>query len=477
MSLSNLVSLAGSIGGVAAAASDLASILTGPLAGSWWGSLRQASYGGVPFAVVASNTRFGSRNVEHEYPFRDDAWIEDIGKLPRRFEIVGFLVENSRVYGGGPVIGQRDRLIDKCESGAQTLVHPTFGRIDNVACLASEAGESMEHGRVIMVRFVFQKQGARAYPNQTVDTKSALQDVAATLGVSAIADFVTKIATEVQKGAAIVQTAVNTAISWYQVAQNDINDVRRVFNAVSTMTGNFGRFFGGGNAGFASSNSSAPVGTTATQLLANNAIARQAVQIAQNALTTAAANPTDGSGLGTAVQSYVSAVLAAATDPTDGVRILLNLATYAPSSNFGTSPIGSAMQVMQAAMSALLRQTALAGVAQAVASWQPASFNDAQAMMQKVTTQVDAEIAAAADAASDGAYSALRELRNVIVQDLQTRGGGLPALASFEFNGNLPALVLAHRIYGDATRADQLVQQVDPVNPLFMPASFDALKS
>jgi prophage DNA circulation protein len=43
------------------------------------------------------------------------------------------------------------------------------------------------------------------------------------------------------------------------------------------------------------------------------------------------------------------------------------------------------------------------------------------------------------------------------------------------FAGSLPALVLAHRIYDDAGRADQLVQQVQPVHPLFMPQSFQAL--
>ncbi len=155
----------------------------------------------------------------------------------------------------------------------------------------------------------------------------------------------------------------------------------------------------------------------------------------------------------------------------------MNLASYAPSSTFGTSPIGSAMQTMQSATASLLRRSALAGVATAVASWQPTSFNDAQNMMVTVTTRLDSEVEAAADAGDDMSYVALRQMRNIVVQDLQSRGGGLAALSAFEFNGNLPALVLAHRIYGDATRSDQLVGQVQPVNPLFMPSSFDALSN
>lgn len=477
MSLSNLVSLAGSVGGVASAAGDLASILTGPLAGSWWGSLRQASFGGVPFAVVGTNTRFGTRNVVHEYPFRDDAWAEELGKLPRRFEIVGFLIENSQVYGGGPVIAQRDRLVEACENGAQTLIHPTFGRIDNVACLDSEASESLEHGRVIMVRFVFLRQSRRVFPNVSTDTTSLLQSAASAIGLGAIADFAIDVATAVQMGAIIVQTSVNTAIGWYQLAQTYINDVRRFFNAVSTLRGNFGRFFGGGNTGFAGSNQKAPSGTTAVQLLQGDAQARAAAQSAASAVQAAAANPADGSGLGAAAQTFVAAVLATATDPADGIRILMNLAAYTPSSTFTSSPIGSAMQSMQTSVAALFRRTAIAGLAQAVASWQPASFDDAQTMMQNVTALLDAEIETAADSGDDNSYAALRQMRNAVVQDLQARGGGLAALTRFEFNGNLPALVLAHRIYGDAGRADQLVLQVQPVNPLFMPATFDALTS
>ncbi|WP_176031651.1 DNA circularization protein [Burkholderia vietnamiensis] len=480
--MSNLVSLAGSVGGVASAAGELASILTGPLADSWWGSLRQASFGGVPFAVIGTNTRFGTRNVVHEYPFRDDAWVEELGKLPRRFEIVGFLIENSLVYGRLPgvpasVIAQRDRLVEACENGAQTLVHPTFGRIDNVACLDSEVSESVEHGRVIMVRFVFLRQRERVCPSVETNTKSLLDRIADSLGLSAELDFAKSVAVDVQKGAAVVQSAVNTAIGWYQVAQTAINDVRRFFNAVSTLSGNFGRFFGGGNTGFAGSNQKTPSGTTAVQLLESDAQARAAAQSAANAVQAAAANPADSSGLGGAAQTFVAAVLATATDPADGIRMLMNLAAYIPSSTFTNSPIGSAMQTMQTSVAALFRRTAIAGLARAVASWQPASFDDAQTMMQSVTALLDAEIETAADSEDDNSYAALRQMRNAVVQDLQARGGGLPALTTFEFNGSLPALVLAHRIYGDAGRADQLVQQVQPVNPLFMPVTFEALTS
>ncbi|MBN3852012.1 DNA circulation family protein [Paraburkholderia sp. Ac-20340] len=475
MSVASLTNLAGSIGGVASATSQLASLLTGASANSWWGSLRQASYGGVPFAVVSTSTRFGTRNAVHEYPFRDDAWIETLGKLPRRFQIFGFLIENSRVYGGGAVIVQRDRLVDVCEGGNQTLVHPTFGRIDNVACLDAEAGESVEHGRVIVVRFTFMRNGVQSQTSSTTDTKSLLDEVADDLGVGAELDFVKSAASAIEEGAAVVQTAVGVAVSWVQLGVSVVNDVRRFANTASTLVGNFGRFFGAGNSGYSGSNQTASSSTTAADLLNNDATARAAVSQASTALQKAAANPSDAASLNTAAQAYVVALAATMSGPSDAIRSLINLSSFTPTGTFTDSAIGTAMSTTSTATSALLRRAAIAQLAQTVAIYQPSSYDDAVSMMSTVTSLLDDEIEIAGDASDDNSYTALRSMRSAVVADLQARAADLASLATMSFGTTLPALVLAHRIYGDASRADQLVQQIAPVHPLFMPSTFQAL--
>ncbi|KFX64267.1 hypothetical protein KBK24_0121775 [Burkholderia sp. K24] len=476
MSAASLTTFAGSIGGLASAAQQVASILAGNGAGTWWGSLRQASFGGVPFAVRENRTRFGGRNVVHRYPYRDDAWIEPLGKLPRQYELIGFLIENSRVYGGGPVIAQRDALVVACEkAGPQTLVHPTFGAVQNVSCMESEASESFDHGRVIMIRLSLMRGGTKIYPNVTQSTQNAVDNAAQDMFGSALVDFAATAAAAVQQGAAVVNTAVDTAVSWYQTAVTDIHDVERVVNAVSTLSGNFSRFFGGGNNGYTASNQKAPAGTTAEQLLQQDTVNVAAVVAAGSALQAAAANASDTTTFATAAQALVTALAATAADPADAIRLMTGLASFEPSGNFTTSPIGSAMSVMQTSCSALFRRTALAGVAQACASYQPSSYNDATTVLENVTTLFDAEIETAGDAEDDASFTALRALRSAVVSDLQTRGGDLAALVTMSFAGSLPALVLAHRIYDDASRADQLVQQVQPVHPLFMPPSFQAL--
>lgn len=478
MSTATIANFAGSIGGVASAASALASILTGPAADSWWGALRQASYGGVPFAVLGTRTAFGGRNVVHEYPFRDDAWIENLGKLPRRFEIQGFLIENSLVYGGGPVIGQRDRIVAACESGqSQTLVHPTFGSIQSVNCLTSDATESVDHGRVILVRFLFMRSGARIYPNVATAPQAAINTAASQTTLGALVDFAKNAATSIQAGAAVVQSAVDTAVQWYQIAETDIHDVKRLISSVSTLAGNFGRFFGGGNDGYAGSNQTAPAGTTAEQLLDTDAANVTAVRIAGAALETAAGAVSDTTSFAAAVQQLVTTFAESSSDPSDTIRLLSDLATFEPTGVFTGSPIGVAMQTMQTQCAVLFRRTALAAVGQAVAAYQPSSYDDASALMVSTTTLLDAEIEVAGDAGDDASYMALRSLRSAVVTNLQLRGSSLAPLATMTYAASLPALVLAHRIYADASRADQLVQQVAPVHPLFMPLSFQALAS
>lgn len=113
----------------AGAASDA---LFGPSGDSWvWSEhLHKASFRGVPFAVEGGEGIYGRRQAVHQYPYRDRAWIEDIGRSTRRFTLRGLLVQSSRLYSAPDVMTQRDSLIAACETGsAGTLVHPTLGEL------------------------------------------------------------------------------------------------------------------------------------------------------------------------------------------------------------------------------------------------------------------------------------------------------------------------------------------------------------
>lgn len=472
--ISNTLNVAGSIGGVASAVGDLAS-LAGFQSGSWLDSLQQASYGGVPFGTNSVRTAAGRKTAIHDYPFRDESWIEDIGKKQRRFEVVGFLVEDDLITGGGPVVAQRDQLLAVCETaGGQTLVHPTLGTITNVCCLGVETTETIA-GRVFEIRLTLMVSGQRLFPTAVTSTADASIANAGLLGSSSLADFIGSTASAIQAGASVVEQAVSTAVGWYQLATTAVNDVKRVIGSVSTLFGNFGRLFGGTNTGYAGSNPQAAPSVTADDLLAQATAERAAVTAAGAVLQAAAANPSNAAAVQTAAQSLLSSVVSSATDPTDAVRLVGDLAQFSPKAITTPGQIGTAMLEMQTALAALLRRCALAQLAITLTTYQPISQEDANTVMGTAVGLIDAEIDVAGDAGDDNSFQALRALRQTVITDLQARGADLAVIATFRFQASLPSLVLANRIYRDPTREPGLVQQINPIHPAFCPTTFQAL--
>lgn len=94
-------------------------------------TLRNASYEGIQFDVDSATLSFGRRTVTHEFPQRDTSYVEDLGKATRQFSIQGFIV-------GDDFIDRSKRLIDKIESQVGTdrranhgkLVHPWLGSLE-----------------------------------------------------------------------------------------------------------------------------------------------------------------------------------------------------------------------------------------------------------------------------------------------------------------------------------------------------------
>lgn len=470
---SNALNVAGSIGGVAQAAGNLASLL----GGSSGSGISTASYGGIPFAVRSYRAAVGRKYAIHEYPFREDGWLEDTGKKLARLSISGFLVENSLIYGGGSVGDQQARLVILCctaNSPPQTLVHPRFGTMPNMLCVNLEFDETLSTSE-IGVTFTFMKAGARAYPTTTITTAAASINNASLTGIAALLNFVQTTATAIQAGAAIVQQAVSTAVGWYQFAVTAVNDVKSIIGSVSTLFGNFGRLFGGANNGYAGANVQALPTVTADDLLSQAAADRSLVIAAGAALQTAAANPSDSAALGIAVQGLISSLGLSANDPADAVTMLSTMAQYQPAPVTTPGLIGSSMLTMQVALSALFRRYALAQLAVTLTTYQPSSQNDAQTVLTNATALFDNEITIAGDAGDDESYLALRALRQSMIADLTTRAADLSAISTFTFQASLPSLALAQRIYRDPTQEPTLVQQAEPRHPAFMPVSFQAL--
>jgi hypothetical protein len=74
-------------------------------------------------------------------------------------------------------------------------------------------------------------------------------------------------------------------------------------------------------------------------------------------------------------------------------------------------------------------------------------------------------------------YRALVGLRAAMVRDLTDRSRPLPQIVPYDLSFSPSSLVLAQRLYGDASRADELVRENSAVHPLFMPRLGRALSA
>lgn len=246
--MSDLISLLRSVGSLSRLAEDGTSIVSSMagnsltvdnsgqtwLGGAWIDRLQPGSWRGVGFVLDAGETIAGRRVAIHEYPYRDTAWPEDLGKLPRRFNVQAFLV-------GDDVYSQRDAMVSACEqAGSGTLVHPTLGSVE-VVLLQFAVTDRRERGRVVEVTMQFMLASDVRFPGTAIASADAITSAAGALTVASQGDLATTLAGFPNVPAAAMQVSgfTSTAIA-------AVNDATRALNAVRGLTGIYGRFANGG---------------------------------------------------------------------------------------------------------------------------------------------------------------------------------------------------------------------------------------
>jgi prophage DNA circulation protein len=122
-----------------------------------------------------------------------------------------------------------------------------------------------------------------------------------------------------------------------------------------------------------------------------------------------------------------------------------------------------------------MRRAAAISLARASATYVPTSYQDAQRVLGIVDSALWQVIEEAGDIFDDVSYNALKALRTAVQADFAGRGNNLAQVVTRVFGAQQPALVLAYRLYQDASRADDLIARNDPPHPGFMPASIEAL--
>lgn len=446
MSLTNsLTAVSGVVSGASNILQGLSSIGTVLLSGDFWSQLRPASYRGVPFAVLEGEAVFGRRNAIHTYPFRDGAWVEDMGKQARRITLIGFVV-------GDDAIAKRNALIQAVESpGNGELVHATLGRM-TVNVLEFASHERWDKGRMFEVRLVCMTSVPRIWPATSTSTPDAVSSAVKALGLSSAASFVSRVVGALKYADTVALQAVATVKNWVNRALSIARAASSAYHliaGVGSLISEFSRALSGFSLAAESSQSQAA----------------------------AIGSPTTAAAFASSAQGAVASAVAATGSPRDQINAAVLLSSYQTPTAATVVGIPQAGTVAADQTALLFRRAAVAQMAQAAATYQPTSSDEASAIQVQVVSAIEAAILEAGDAGDDAVYADLLNLRTAVMQDMNAKGASLPAIEIINVNASLPSLVLAQRLYQDAARADDLAQRAQAIHPAFMPQRFKALSS
>lgn len=464
--------------------SNALSDLLGTAGDSWqWSEhLHPASFRGVPFAVMTAEGVFGRRQAIHEYPYRDTAWIEDLGRATRRLTIRGFLIQSSGLYTAPDVMTQRDSLIAACEMpDAGTLVHPTLGEMTvSIPESGLRLNEGAESGRVFEFTLTIIESGLRVFSiTSSADAVSSIQSSWFGLATKSVATFIATVKGEIRSVTQTIRTLKNTAAFWVNMVNSTTSEATNLGNVLRSTLGRdrYGRYnhgtVGGSVSGATTSVSTQSDTTNLSALVAQKMAVsvegRASLVAATDALTEAATVE----GHANAALAVVNAILSSGASTLDLIRMMQELTsinddTFRPNPSDNSTAEASYQLIIVLCAGAMVF---------AASQYQPESYDDAVDILTRVCDVVDDAALSAADSGNDEVYQALMELRGSIVTLLQQTGANLSRVDIVNFNRSLPALNLANRLYQDARRGDALVKMAAPVHPAFMPIRFKALNS
>jgi prophage DNA circulation protein len=390
---------------------------------SWRDRYRDASFRGVAFFVASHEHAFGRRQQLHEYPLRVKPWAEDLGRKARGYSVTAQIL-------GENYDTDRDALIKAVETeGPGTLVHPYLGTV-TVVCTSGSVSETSEEGGMAIFSLEFVEAGELETPAAAADTASAATESAEALDVASASVFEDTFLVDGRP-----QFVADGALD---VLGQGIDAISA---AGSLLTGQ-------GSALYDLVQKGQVLRTQALELIRSPAaLAAQVIDMARSVRQLA---------------STPAAAFAA-------LSTLLGFGSTLAAVVLGT-PARTQQQVNQAALAAVIERAVAAELVRATAEIAFASYQDAVIHRDAFGDQLDALELSAGDAGEDGSYEALRAMRLAMVRDVTARGATLARILTLVPQAVQPALVIAHRIYADASRADEIVARNKVRHPLFVPA-------
>lgn len=418
----------------------------------WRDDYRPGAFRGVPFHLKNSTRTGGRRTVLNEYPLRDKPDTQDMGRKARQFNLVMTVI-------GQDYMAQRDQLIEALEAfGPGTLMHPFYGEM-YVAVLGDYSiEESTEQGGVARISVTFVEAGelpqvdARllALDLNWASDSAATDALAAFEGDWSVLDHAGFVADEalamLEEASAMVGDAyaaaeglANSAIGKMQGLTGDVLSAGGLLNGAGSFNTLFGRV----------------TGSFQQLILSPGNLGLSLLSLVR--------------GMTTGLSPFAAF---------KAMTALFNIGSKAKavSSKGYVTPARTQQAANQAAVYTLIERIAVTEAVR-LASGRPLTA-DGKVLPGLVYENLDqavsvrdtivAELDRQQLQATPESYGGLVKLTALLVADMNNRAATLRPLARYQTLITMPALLIAHRLYGDARRAEEIVSRNRIAHPGFV---------
>jgi prophage DNA circulation protein len=478
-------------------------------------TLRTASFRGVPFFVEQDDATVGRRIVTHELPNRDDPLQEDLGQKEVTFKVKGY------IYGGMVEIW-KDKLLDACAGqGPADLILP-YAEAVKVVCAEIVASRSKDKLGWFDVSMQFRsvaKRGISSSPSPypTGAFAPQLGAIYSTTLLGLIRDYYNFFMS--------IDWSV-TGLLKLVGADQVLIDLSEALSADTSNTGVYRQTSGLVNAysgvglaniqtvqSFVSANAIARIEdfcatiiaeVEGSPLLSNSAnnptqkptyldegtitrntynppsvaelVVRDATALYQSAATYIAADPDTGTVRvdHMAIVGDLISKLGACFAPRDAEPVLKNLCAF---SSRPPTMIQALSDIMDAnnefVFAGTIRRLALVQLAQVYCAYPFVTRSEAIQARADLSERFYQELVNLGP--DSGVGSAMISARDTAIKAINQQMTTLAGVVFIDAAQSLPALYWAFRLYSDPTRAEELADRNEAFDPLFLPASFEAL--
>ncbi|KOP55998.1 2-hydroxyacid dehydrogenase [Pseudomonas coronafaciens pv. porri] len=474
---------------------------------TWRDSLLPASFRGVGFFIEKAVVPVGRKGQLHEFPQRDEPYFESLGKQSQIHTLTAFIV-------GRDCFEQRDRLLQALEQEeAGELVHPWLGRLQ-VQVGECSVTHNLNEGGLVRLDLKFYPANPLKFPVSTLNTRRQLLGASESLLDSALRRYRMVMATvdavrinvqALRSALSGVFATIQRQFAPFMTIYSDVTAlVHSLVNApltISTLFSTFFASFDGDSRRSRRANGTSSIGGASTGTGSGSSIGSSVGSSAGGASGGSAGsssgggsmNGSSGTAIGQTARSAMNggassvetvqyrSVISEATQQAEALSAI-NLVNQGSGLDTGATAQATANLVQDALLVKVARIVASMPVATAVAPLTVVPSLDQQVTqpLQRVDVPVADDVIELRDTLSSAIwdaslkadpehYLALNTLRQALVRHLNAVAASGVRLVDMKVSEPLPALVLAYRRFGDASRALELVQRNRLAHPGFVP--------